>query len=113
LLLRLHWTAIIFGHVKADLAITGGVHTGLDALKAMMAGARVAMTTSALLFKGIPHLQKMKAEMSHWMEDHGYDSVRQMQGSMSLRAVADPSAFQRANYVKVFRSYALREVAGP
>jgi dihydroorotate dehydrogenase (fumarate) len=112
LLLRLHWTAIIYGHVKADLAITGGVHTGLDALKAMMAGARVAMMTSALLINGINHFQKIKAEMSRWMEDHGYESVRQMQGSMSLRAVGDPGAFQRANYVKVLRSYAMREVAG-
>ncbi len=112
LLLRLHWTAILYGQVKSDLAVTGGVHSGLDVLKTMMAGARVAMMTSALLLRGVNHLQKMKAEMSRWMEDHGYESVRLMQGSMSLRAVADPGAFQRANYVKVLRSYALREVAG-
>jgi dihydroorotate dehydrogenase (fumarate) len=108
LLLRLHWTAILYGNVPADLAITGGVHSGLDVLKAMMAGARVAMLTSALLKHGIDHLKRVRAEMVRWLEEHGYESVRQMQGSMSLRSVADPAAYQRANYLKVLRSYALR-----
>jgi len=108
LLLRLHWTAILCGAVSADLAITGGVHSGLDALKAMMAGARVAMLTSALLKHGVDHLKKVRAEMAHWMEEHDYASVRLMQGSMSLRYVADPGAYQRANYMRVLRSYALR-----
>jgi dihydroorotate dehydrogenase (fumarate) len=106
--LRLHWTAILYGSVTADLAITGGVHSGTDAIKAMMAGARVAMLTSALLKHGVDHLKKVRAEMVRWMEDHGYAAVRLMQGSMSLRSVADPGAFQRANYLKVLRSYALR-----
>jgi len=108
LLLRLHWTAILFGVVEADLAITGGVHSGTDALKAMMAGARVAMLTSALLRHGIDHLTIVRADMIRWMEEHGYTTVRQMQGSMSLRHVPDPGAYQRANYMKVLRSYALR-----
>jgi dihydroorotate dehydrogenase (fumarate) len=111
LLLRLHWTAILYGAVTADLALTGGVHSGLDALKAMMAGARVAMLTSALLKHGVDHLKKVRAEIVRWMEEHGYVTVRQMQGSMSLRYVADPGAYQRANYVKVLRSYALRGTA--
>jgi dihydroorotate dehydrogenase (fumarate) len=109
LLLRLHWVAIIYGHVQADLAVTGGVHSGRDVLKAMMAGARVAMFTSALLQHGIDHLRKVRAEVVGWMEEHDYDSIRQMQGSMSLRAAPDPAAFERANYLRVLRSYALRE----
>ena len=108
LLIRLHWVAILYGHVRADLAITGGVHTALDVLKAMMAGARVAMMTSALLRYGIEHVAKVRAELVHWMEDHEYESIRQMQGSMSQRSVAEPAAFLRANYMKVLSSYSLR-----
>jgi dihydroorotate dehydrogenase (fumarate) len=111
LLLRLNWVAILYGKIAADLAITGGVHTGLDVLKAMMAGARVAMMTSALLREGIGHLATVHSELTNWMEEHEYESIHQMQGSMSQRAVADPSAFQRANYVKVLSSYALKNVA--
>ncbi len=108
LLLRLHWVAILYGHVKADLAVTGGVHSAKDVLKAMMAGARVAMMTSALLKHGIQHLTGILDELLAWMEEHEYESIHQMQGSMSQRAVADPAAFVRANYVKVLSSYALR-----
>ena len=107
-LLRLHWVAILYGHVRADLGVTGGVHTALDVLKAMMAGARVAMMTSALLEHGIEHLAQVQADLLAWMEQHEYESVRQMQGSMSQQSVADPAAFLRANYVRVLSSYALR-----
>jgi len=106
LLLRLNWVAVLYGKVKADLAITGGVHSGLDVLKSMMAGASVAMMTSALLRNGIGHLATVQTELLKWMEEHEYESIHQMRGSMSQRAVADPSAFQRANYVKVLSSYA-------
>ena len=85
LLLRLHWAAIIYGRVRADLAITGGVHTGADALKAMMAGARVAMMTSALLQHGIERLTVVRDELAHWMEAHEYESITQMQGSMGWK----------------------------
>ena len=108
LLLRLHWVAILYGHVRADLAITGGVHTALDVLKAMMAGARVAMMTSALLRNGIEHASKVRTELVQWMEEHEYDSIRQMQGSMSQRSVAEPAAFLRGNYMKMLSSYSLR-----
>jgi len=111
LLLRLNWVAILFGQLKADLAVTGGVHTGLDVLKSMMAGARVAMMTSALLKNGIGHLATVLRDVEEWMEKHEYASIRQMQGSMSQRAVTDPSAFQRANYVRVLSSYTLRPPA--
>lgn len=107
LLVRLHWVAILYGHVRLDLAVTGGVHTPEDVLKAMMAGARVAMMTSALLKNGIPHLQAVRDGLLAWMEAHEYESVTQMQGSMSYRSVRDPAAFERANYMKVLSSYAL------
>jgi dihydroorotate dehydrogenase (fumarate) len=108
LLLRLHWIAILHGQISADLAVTGGVHTGSDVLKAMMAGARVAMTTSALLQHGVSWLATILAELTTWMEENEYSSIRQMQGSMSMRSVGDPAAFERANYMKVLRSYSLR-----
>jgi dihydroorotate dehydrogenase (fumarate) len=108
LLLRLHWVAILYGHLRADLAVTGGVHSAADVLKSLMAGASVAMMTSALLRTGIDHLQAVENDLVRWMEEHEYESVRQMQGSMSLRRVADPAAFQRGNYMKVLRSNSLR-----
>jgi len=108
LLLRLHWVAILYGHVRADLAVTGGVHTAPDVLKAMMAGARVAMMTSALLKNGIGHLRTLPAGLVAWMEEHEYASIRQMQGSMSYRSIANPAAFERANYMKVLSSYTLK-----
>jgi dihydroorotate dehydrogenase (fumarate) len=108
LLLRLHWVAILYGHVRADLAVTGGVHTAQDVLKAMMAGARVAMLLSALLTDGIDHLTKVRADLLAWMEEHEYESIRQMQGSMSYKAVVNPTAFERANYLKVLSAYTLR-----
>ena len=111
-LLRLHWAAILFPHLKADLAVTGGVHSGLDVLKAMMAGARVAMMTSALLRNGINHLAQVQAELTAWMEQHEYESVREMQGSMSHRAVAEPAAFERGNYLRVLSSFALKNGIG-
>ena len=104
LLLRLHWVAILFGHVRADLAVTGGVHEAEDVLKAMMAGARVAMMTSALLRHGIPHLTRVRRGVLAWMEEHGYASIAEMQGSMSYRAVREPAAFERANYMKVLQT---------
>ncbi len=107
LLLRIHWVAIIFGHVRADLAITGGVHSARDVLKAAMAGARVAMMTSALLEHGLDHLDVVLSDLVTWMEEHEYESIRQMCGSMSQRNVPDPAAFQRANYMRVLSSYTL------
>ena len=108
LLLRIHWVAILCGRIKADLAITGGVHTAEDVLKAMMSGARVAMMTSALLKNGIGHLAKVRSDLLAWMEEHEYASIREMQGSMSYRSVAQPAAFERGNYMKVLSSYALK-----
>ena len=108
LLLRLHWVGIVYGHVKADLAVTGGVHTAGDVLKSMMAGAHVAMMTSALLRNGLGHVRVVLDDLARWMEDHEYESIRQMQGSMSRRSAGNPSAFERGNYMKVLSSYILR-----
>ncbi len=105
---RLCWVAILCGKVQADLAITGGVHTAEDVIKTMMAGARVAMMTSALLRHGVQHLKTVRGGILAWMEAHEYTSIRQMQGSMSQRSVAEPAAFARANYMRVLRSYTLR-----
>jgi dihydroorotate dehydrogenase (fumarate) len=112
LLLRLHWVAILFGTIRADLAVTGGVHGAHQVLQAMMAGANVAMMTSALLKRGIDYLTHVRGELERWMDEHGYESIRQMQGSMSYRRVANPAAFERANYMKVLRSYALSRARG-
>ncbi len=102
---RLRWIALLCGRIRADLAVTGGVHTAEDVLKAMMAGARIAMMTSALLHRGTDYIRVVLAELVDWMEKHEYASIRQMQGSMSQRSVAHPAAFERANYMRVLRSY--------
>jgi len=108
LFLRLHWIAVLYGSVKADMALTGGVHTAADVVKSMMAGARVAMMTSALLKRGISYLDTLATELLIWLGEHEYDSIKQMQGSMSRNSVPQPKAFERANYVKVLSSYAMR-----
>jgi dihydroorotate dehydrogenase (fumarate) len=109
LLLRLHWVAIIFGHIKADLAITGGVHSAADVLKSVMAGARVTMMTSALLQNGFEHLNVVRGDLKRWMEEHEYSSIQEMCGSMSQHNVSNPSAFERANYMRVLSSYSQRD----
>ena len=108
LLLRLHWAAILCGHVRADLGITGGVHSSRDVIKCILAGAKVAFMTSALLRNGVQHAAHVLTETNRWLDDHDYDSVREMCGSMSHGAVPDPSAFERGNYMKVLSSYTLR-----
>ncbi len=94
--------------MRPDLAITGGVHTSYDVLKAMMAGAQVTMMASAILKRGIDYIATVLGELQTWMEEHEYESIKQMQGSMSQKAVADPKSFLRGNYLKVLSSYALR-----
>jgi dihydroorotate dehydrogenase (fumarate) len=112
LLLRLHWIAIIHGHIGADMAVTGGVHSAQDVLKSVMAGARVAMMTSALLQNGVEHLDTVRAGIIRWMEEHEYESINQMCGSMSQKNVPDPAAYERANYMRVLSSYTLHSRGG-
>jgi dihydroorotate dehydrogenase (fumarate) len=104
LLMRLHWVAVLAGRIKADMAVTGGVHGATDVIKSMMAGAKVAMMTSALLEHGIDHLRTVRHELEQWLEANEYPSIALMQGSLSQRKVAEPAAFERANYMKVLRS---------
>jgi len=103
--LPLRWVAILYGRVQTDFAITSGVHTGHDVLKAMMAGAKVAQVASELLHHGPGRIQGIVAEMRAWMEEKEYESVAQMQGSMSQKNVAEPAAFERANYMKTLASW--------
>lgn len=103
--LPLRWIAILYGKIKADLAATSGIYTAPDVLKMLMAGANVTMMTSALLRHGVRHISKVIEEMIVWMEAHEYESVKMMQGSMSQKAVAEPAAFERANYIKALHSF--------
>jgi dihydroorotate dehydrogenase (fumarate) len=99
--LPLRWVAILYGRVPVDLAITTGVHTYQDVLKGLMAGAKVTMMASELLENGVERVGQILQEMQTWMEEHEYSSVQQMIGSVSHQKVAEPAAFERANYVKV------------
>jgi len=103
--LPLRWIALLYGRVDADLALTSGVHKAEDVLKAMMAGAKVAMTASALLKKGPKRATKILSKLEKWMEENEYESIQQMQGSMSQQAVAEPAIFERTNYMKVLNSF--------
>lgn len=103
--LPLRWIAILYGRIPVDFALTSGVHTGADALKALMAGACVTYVTSAFLLKGPERAAGILEEMQLWLEEHEYESVQQMIGSMSQKSVADPASFERANYMKVLSSY--------
>jgi dihydroorotate dehydrogenase (fumarate) len=88
-----------------SLAATSGIHTAEDIIKMVMAGADVAMMCSSLLKNGPAHITQVLADLDRWMLEHEYISVRQMKGSMSQKSVADPAAFERANYVKALHSF--------
>ena len=97
--LPLRWTAILSGRIEASLAITTGVHTGADAARCLLAGANVAMMTSALVKNGPEHVATVENELVAWATESGFESVAQLTGSVSQRNVADPAAFERANYM--------------
>jgi len=103
--LPMRWIAILFGRIDADLAATSGIHHAPDALKMLMAGADVTMLCSTLLARGIGHIRVIEKEMSTWMEEHWYDSVEQLKGSLSQMRCPDPSAFERAQYMRALTSY--------
>lgn len=103
--LRLRWLAALSGRVRSSLAATGGVHTPIDAIKAVMAGAHAVQVVSALLQHGPEYLKELRDGMARWMEEHEYDSLVQMQGSMSLERCPDPASFERANYMKVLEGW--------
>ncbi len=103
--LPLRWIAILYGRVQADFALTSGVHTAEDVLKAMMAGANVAMMASALLENGVGRLMHILNDLEEWMVEHEYESIEQMRGSMSQQAVTEPAAFERANYIRALTTF--------
>ena len=98
--LPLRWIAILRGQIRASLAATSGIYRGTDALKMLMTGADVTMLCSVLMARGIDYIRTIEREMSEWLEEHEYDSVEQLKGSMSQRNCPDPSAFERAQYMR-------------
>lgn len=103
--LPLRWIAILYGHVNCSLALTSGIHTPEDVIKALMAGADIANVCSALLRNGVGHITSLLDGVTRWMEEHEYAAVDEMKGSLSQRNVAEPAAFERANYMKTLHSY--------
>jgi len=105
LLLRLRWLAILSGRVDCSLAVTGGVHSGIDAIKAVMCGAHAVQMVSALLRHGPGHLAKVRADMEAWLEEHEYQSLAQARGSMGLDRCPNPKAYERGNYIHMLQSW--------
>ena len=103
--LPLRWVAILFGKIQGSLGATSGIHTAFDALKMIMAGADVTMLCSVLLRKGMSHIAVIEQEMKHWMEEHEYESLTQMKGSMSQSKCPDPTAFERAQYMRLISTW--------
>jgi len=103
--LPMRWIAILKGRIKADLAATSGIQSSDDVIKMLLSGANVTMMCSALLKNGIYHISQVEKEIIEWMTEKEYESVQQMQGSMSQQNVADPSAFERAQYMKALTNY--------
>ena len=103
--LRLLWTAMLAGRVNASLAVTGGVHTAVDVVKATMAGAHVTQMVSALLKNGPGHLRKVRADLEAWMEENEWASLDEMRGNMSLERVPDAKVYERANYMMMLQSW--------
>lgn len=103
--LPLRWIAILKGRIRASLAASGGIHTAEDVVKMLLVGADVTMLCSALLKHGIGHLRTVECDLRRWLEEHEYESVRQMQGSMCQCGCADPAAFERAQYLRAVTTY--------
>jgi dihydroorotate dehydrogenase (fumarate) len=110
--LRLRWIAALAGKVRGSLAVTGGVHSALDVVKCMMAGADAVQLVSALLRGGPGWLKGLRAELEHWMEQHEWDSLEQMRGNMSLIRCPDPAVYERANYMLILQGWRRSESAG-
>ncbi|GBF78960.1 dihydroorotate dehydrogenase-like protein [Aphanothece sacrum] len=104
--LPMRWIAILYGRIEADLAATSGIHHPADVLKMVMAGAKVTQVVSALLRHGIGYLGTLEDGIWRWMEEHEYESIEQMQGSLSQLHCPDPSAFERVQYMKALQTYA-------
>ena len=109
LLPRLHWAAILFGHLNIDIAITGGVHSAEDVIKSIMAGGNVAMMCSALHIHGVDHIGRVLSDLQYWLEKREFSALSQTRGCLSRRSVPDVSPFDRGNYIKTLSSYSLRQ----
>jgi len=103
--LRLRWLAALSGRTTCSLGVSGGVHTALDAIKAVMCGAHAVQMVSALLMHGPEHLAKVRYGMQAWLEENEYESLKQAQGSMNLARCPDPKAYERGNYIHVLQSW--------
>ena len=103
--LRLRWLAVVSGHVRASLAVSGGVHTHLDAVKAVMTGAHAVQVVSGILQQGPDVIRRIREGLMQWLEEHEYDSLEQMRGSMNLLRCPDASMFERANYIRILQGY--------
>jgi dihydroorotate dehydrogenase (fumarate) len=102
--LPLRWIAILYGKIKADLAATSGIHSAEDVIKMMMVGANITQVFASLHMFGIGHIRSLLNDIEEWMDKHEYESIEQMRGSMSHKSVANPAAFERANYMKALNS---------
>lgn len=105
LLLRLRWLAILSGTLPCSLAVTGGVHTARDAIKAVLCGAHAVQLVSSLLRSGPDRIETLRTEVAAWLQEHGYESLAQMRGSMDLSRTPDPDAYARGNYMKLLQTY--------
>jgi len=103
--LRITWLALLSGRVNLSLAASGGVHTGMDAVKAVMAGAHAVQMVSALLQRGPEYLTQVRDEFARWVEEHEYPSLAALRGSMNLLRCPDPAAYERGNYMTVLQSW--------
>jgi dihydroorotate dehydrogenase (fumarate) len=103
--LRLRWLAVVSGHVRASLAVSGGVHNHIDAVKAVMTGAHAVQVVSGILQQGPDVIRRIREGLTQWLEEHEYDSLEQMRGSMNLLRCPDASMFERANYIRILQGY--------
>jgi dihydroorotate dehydrogenase (fumarate) len=105
LLLRLRWLAILSAQTRLNLAVSGGVHDTMGAIKSLMAGASAVQLVSELLKNGPRRITEIRNELTTWLDEHEYESVAQLMGNMNLRKVPDPSGYERANYVKLLQGW--------
>ncbi len=102
--LPLRWISLLYGRLSADLALSGGIHSAQEVVKAIMAGASATMLTSELLQNGIGRIGEILVELENWLREHNYHSIQEIKGLLSQQAVAEPAAFERAYYLKILNS---------
>ncbi len=107
--LPLRWIALLHGKLKASLAATSGIHRAADALKMLLVGADVTMLCSTIIRHGIPQIAMIERDLVDWLEEHEYESVSQLKGSLSQKNCAEPAAFERAQYMKALTGYSLTQ----